>query len=155
MMVFLYLVLVLVLLAGIAVVWRFTMFRNSGAQGLLRRLPAQGVHGWRHGILRYVGEQARFYKLRSLSFNYDMSLDRRTVTFRGVRELTEEERDFMPGIEAVLLLEGPEGEMEFAAERHVEMALVSWIESAPDRRAQRGDMIELAERAGRGHREGR
>lgn len=147
-----YFLLALLLVAAIASTWRFTMFRNNGAQCLFRVLPAEGAHRWRHGVLRYVGEEARFYKLRSLSFNYDMSLDRRTVTFNGVRELSAEEREFMPEVDKVILLTGPEGDLEFAGERHVEMALISWIESAPDQRDQRGDMIELEERAHRGRR---
>lgn len=148
-----YVLLLLAATAGIASAWRFTMFRGHGAQCLLRAVPAQGSHGWRHGVLRYVGEHARFYKLRSLSFNYDLSLDRRSVSFNGVREPTAQERDFMPGVESVLLLGGPEGELEFAGARHVEMALISWLESAPDSRDQREDMNALAERASRGRRE--
>ena len=148
-----YVLLLLAATAGIASAWRFTMFRGHGAQCLLRAVPAQGSHGWRHGVLRYVGEHARFYKLRSLSFNYDLSLDRRSVSFNGVREPTAEERDFMPGVESVLLLGGPEGKLEFAGARHVEMALISWLESAPDSRDQREDMNALAERASRGLRE--
>lgn len=137
-------------LVAIAVGWRFTNVRNSGVQGIIRMLPADGAHGWRHGVLRYAGEEARFYKLRSLSFNYDYSLDRRTVTFHGIRKLTEEEQEFMPGVEGVLQLSGPQGDFEFAGDRHAEMALISWVESAPDSRAQRADMNELAERAQRG-----
>lgn len=148
-----YIALIVAVVVLIAVVWRFTMFRNSGVQGLIRRLPADGVHGWRHGVLRYVGEYARFYKLRSLSFHHDLSLDRRAVTFNGMREVTEEEREIMPTVESVLQLSGPEGDFEFAADRRVEMALISWVESAPDSRAQRGDMNALAERANRGRRE--
>lgn len=148
-----YLVLLVLVVVCAAVIWRFTMFRNSGAQCLLRTLPAEGAHGWRHGVLRYMGEEARFYKLRSLSFKYDLSWDRRTVMFNGFRELSALEADFMPGIAGVLQLSGPAGEFEIAAARHAEMALVSWVESAPDLRAQREDMNALAERAHRGRRQ--
>mgnify|MGYP001757730804 CR=1 FL=1 len=147
-----YIVALIFVFAAIAVAWRFMMFRNSGAQGLIRSLPADGVHGWRHGVVRYVGEEARFYKLRSLSFNYDMSIDRRDVTFNGVRDLTDDERDIMPQVEKVLSLSGPMGQFEFAGQRHAEMALISWVESAPDSRAQREDMNALAQRANRGRR---
>lgn len=145
-----FLLLLVATLVAIAVGWRFTNVRNSGVQGIIRMLPAEGAHGWRHGVLRYAGEEARFYKLRSLSFNYDYSLDRRTVTFNGIRELTDQEREFMPGVEGVLQLTGPKGDFEFAGDRHAEMALISWVESAPDSRAQRSDMNQLAERAQRG-----
>ena len=43
-------VVVIVLLAAL---WRLVSFRNTGSQGLLRNLPADGVHGWRHGVYRY------------------------------------------------------------------------------------------------------
>ncbi len=145
-------VLLVIALVVVAAVWRFTMFRNSGVQGLIRLLPAEGSHGWRHGVLRYSGDEARFYKLRSLSFNYDLAFDRRDMTFNGIRKLTDEERDFMPEVDTALELTGPMGDFEFAGERHAEMALISWVESAPDVRAQRGDMNELAERANRGRR---
>lgn len=144
-----FILLLMATLVAIAVGWRFTNVRNSGVQGIIRMLPADGAHGWRHGVLRYAGEEARFYKLRSLSFNYDSSLDRRTVTFHGIRDLTEDEKEFMPGVEGVLQLSGPQGDFEFAGDRHAEMALISWVESAPDSRAQRADMNELAERAQR------
>lgn len=152
MKIFAALLLLVLVLVAVAAVWRFTMFRNTGVQGLIRQLPAEGVHGWRHGVLRYAGEEARFYKLRSLSFNYDVSLDRRDMTFNGIRELTAEERDFMPGVDCVLELSGPQGDFEFAGKRHAEMALISWVESAPDSRMQRGDMNVLAQRASRGRR---
>ncbi|MCP1387306.1 DUF2550 domain-containing protein [Corynebacterium sp. TA-R-1] len=147
-----YLLVLFCALGGIAVLWRFMMFRNAGAQGLVRSLPAEGVHGWRHGVVRYVGEEARFYKLRSLSFNYDRAIDRRYVTFNGMREVTEAEREIMPDIESVLQLTGPDGDFEFAGAQPVEMALISWIESAPDSRTQREDMNALEERANRGRR---
>lgn len=149
-----YLAVLLVGMVAVALAWRFIMFRNAGAQGLVRVMPAEGVHGWRHGIVHYAGDEALFYKLRSLSFYCDFSIDRRNASFDGMRELTAEEQDFMPGVESVLELTAGDAKFEFAAERHVEMALISWIESAPDMRTQRGDMNVLAERAGRGGREG-
>ena len=42
--------LVLAVLAA-AAAWRFAMVRNSGARAMMRELPAQGIHGWRHGVL--------------------------------------------------------------------------------------------------------
>lgn len=143
------LLLIVVGVAGIAI-WRFAMFRNAGARGLIRRLPATGVRGWRHGVVKYTGEELQFYKLRSLSSNYDVSFDRRELTFNGVRELSADERMIMPGVTTVLELTCPEGDFEFAAERHVEMALISWVESAPDRRQERVDIRALTQRVQRG-----
>lgn len=143
------LLLVIIGIAGIAL-WRFVMFRNAGARGLIRKLPAAGVHGWRHGVVKYTGEELQFYKLRSLSSNYDVSFDRRDLTFNGVRELSPDEQVIMPGVTTVLQLSSPMGDFEFAAERHVEMALISWVESAPDRRQERVDFRALAQRVQRG-----
>ena len=56
----------------------------------------------------------------------------------------------MPGVTTVLQLSSPMGDFEFAAERHVEMALISWVESAPDRRQERVDFRALAQRVQRG-----
>lgn len=129
--------------------WRFANVRNSGARAMMRRLPAHGVHGWRHGVLRYDGERLLFYKLRSLSFLHDVALDRRGMQFEGFRDVTEGEREFMPDIGHVLCLSGPDGDFEFAADRRTEMGLVSWVESAPDARQERVDKRSLAARAQR------
>lgn len=43
-------------LAVLLAVWRFLTLRSRGTTILLRRLPASGVHGWRHGTIRYNGD---------------------------------------------------------------------------------------------------
>lgn len=128
-------------------VWRFVRVRNSGAQAMVRVLPAEGAHGWRHGVMRYDGDDLEFFKLRSLSFSHDAVLNRRGVQFDGFRDVTEAEREFMPDIGHVLQLSGPSGQFEFAADRHTEMGLISWIESAPDARQESVDKQQLLERA--------
>lgn len=132
-----------------AAAWRFAMVRNSGSRAMMRELPAEGVHGWRHGVLRYDGERLLFFKLRSLTFHHDVELDRRGVAFEGFRDVTEDERQFMPEICHVLRFSGPTGEFEFAADKHTEMGLVSWVEAAPDARKERIDVHSLAQRAQR------
>lgn len=127
-------------------VWRFARIRGTGARAMVRELPADGVHGWRHGVMRYEGEELKFYKLRSTSFSHDYLLDRRGVEFNGFRDVTEAEREFMPEIGHVLQFSGPAGDFEFAADRHTEMGLVSWVESAPDARKERVDKQLLLER---------
>ncbi|WP_155860892.1 DUF2550 domain-containing protein [Corynebacterium timonense] len=143
-------VLLVCVVAGVAAAWRFLRFRNSGAQGLFRKLPASGLHGWRHGVLRYSGEELEFFKLRSLSFCHDLVLDRREITITGFRELTEQERDFMPEVAVVMEITSSSGNFEFAGERHAQMALVSWVESAPDRRQQQRGSAYKAYLAHRG-----
>lgn len=140
--------IVLVVLAA-AAAWRFAMVRNSGARAMMRELPADGVHGWRHGVLRYDGERLLFFKLRSLTFHHDVELDRRGVEFEGFRDVTAGEREFMPEIGHVLCFSGPTGDFEFAADVHTEMGLISWVEAAPDARKERIDVHSLAQRAHR------
>ncbi len=139
-------VIVLLAFSAAAAAWRFASVRNSGSMAMMRVLPAQGVHGWRHGVVRYDGDVLRFYKLRSLSFSSDESIDRRGMQFGGFRDVAEGEREFMPDIGHVLQVSGPDGDFEFAADRHTEMGLVSWIESAPDARQERVDKQLLAQR---------
>lgn len=143
--------LIVCALAGAAAVWRFMRVRNAGARGLFRQLPASGLHGWRHGVLRYKGEELEFFKLRSLSFSRDLALARRDISITGLRELTEQEADFMPGVSVVLQLDCPAGAYEFAADRRTEMALVSWVEAAPDRRQERRDLTFQAHQAHLAH----
>lgn len=137
----------LFLLAG--ALWRFARVRGSGARAMVRELPAEGVHGWRHGVMRYEGEELQFYKLRSMSFHHDYLLDRRGVHFEGFRDVTDAEREFMPDIAHILMFESPAGDFEFAADKHTEMGLISWIESGPDERRERVDKQQLLERAQR------
>lgn len=146
-MIFVACIAALVLAAAAA--WRFSMVRNSGAPAMMRELPAEGIHGWRHGVMRYDGERLLFFKLRSLTFSHDVELDRCGVEFEGFRDVTEGEREFMPEIGHVLHFSGPTGDFEFAADRHTEMGLVSWIEAAPDVRKERIDVRSLAQRARR------
>ena len=142
---FLFGAVVVVLLAG--ALWRFLTVRNNGTPALLRKLPATGTHGWRHGIAVYTGETMRFFKLRSLSFSADMELNRSMLSIDGNRQATETERHFMPGVEVVVLFSSASERFEFATDRHAGMALVSWVESAPDRRQVRTDMNRLHNRA--------
>lgn len=149
---FLFGAVAIVLLAG--ALWRFLTVRNNGTPALMRQLPAEGTHGWRHGIAVYTGETMRFFKLRSLSFSADIVLNRSTLSITGNRNATETERDFMPGVEVVVLFSasnGENGEYEFASNRRAAMALISWVESAPDSRQVRTDMNRLHQRAFRGN----
>lgn len=89
--------------------------------------------------------------LRSLSFGADVVLSRNAIHVTGRRQATEIEREFMPGVEVVIVFSADGREYEFACDRHTAMALVSWLESAPDRRQVRTDMNDLRHRAFRTH----
>lgn len=145
---FLFGAVLIVLIAG--ALWRFLTVRNNGTPALLRRLPATGTHGWRHGIAAYKGETVRFFKLRSFSFSADMELNRSMLSITGNRQATETERHFMPGVEVVVSFSSAGEDYEFATDRHAGMALVSWVESAPDRRKVRPDMHRLRSRLFKG-----
>src|SRR6202012_3896583 len=60
---------VLVALLGAAVLalsYRLWKLRQGGTAGIMRDIPAVGGHGWRHGVIRYRGGEAAFYRLSSL-----------------------------------------------------------------------------------------
>ena len=65
------------LLAVLLLGYRLWKMRQGGTAALLRDAPAVGGHGWRHGVIRYRGEEARFYRLSSLRPWPDRRLGRR------------------------------------------------------------------------------
>lgn len=73
-------VLVVVLAAAvIALSYRLWKLRQGGTAGIMRDIPAVGGHGWRHGVIRYRGGEAAFYRLSSLRLWPDRRLSRRGV----------------------------------------------------------------------------
>ncbi|MBV7292963.1 DUF2550 domain-containing protein [Corynebacterium sp. TAE3-ERU16] len=124
---------VLVVLAG----WRFLRVRATGCGILLRRLPAVGVHGWRHGALRYSGDGLEFYKLRSVSPSADLRFPRTGAEVTERREPTVAEMTFMPAGVRIIELSVLDDRYELALDGHGETALTSWIESAPSARQER------------------
>jgi hypothetical protein len=54
-------------LAVTALGYRLWKLRQvGGTAAILRDYPAEGGHGWRHGVLRYSGGEADFYRLSSM-----------------------------------------------------------------------------------------
>src|ERR1700751_6203950 len=82
---------VLVALLGMAVValsYRLWKLRQGGTAAILRDIPAVGGHGWRHGVIRYRGAEAGFYRLSSPRLWPDRRLSRHgieIVSRRGPR----------------------------------------------------------------------
>ena len=137
---------IVVLLAAI----RFFSHRSRGTQVLVRTLPAGDTRGWRHGVIRYSGEDMEFYKLRSLNPSCDMRFDRRVVTYVGTRPLDDDEASFIvQPAEAVHLRIGTQ-DVEIALEPDSALALNAWIESAPSPRQERTDLARLRARSYRG-----
>lgn len=136
------LVAIVVLAAG-----RFFSLRSRGTAVVLRRLPAKGLHGWRHGVLRYSGEYVEFYKLRSVSPSHDLRFNRLTIEITGSRPLTDDEAVFISeGAEALHVTVGGE-EFELAMDIHASMAFNAWVEASPSARQQRMDHRQLRHRA--------
>lgn len=89
-------VLVVVLgLAVLALSYRLWKLRQGGTAGIMRDIPAVGGHGWRHGVIRYRGGEAAFYRLSSLRLWPDRRLSRRGVEIISRRAPRGDEFDIM------------------------------------------------------------
>ncbi|HKM24573.1 MAG TPA: DUF2550 domain-containing protein [Corynebacterium sp.] len=142
---------VIVLLAVLLALWRFLTLRSRGQTVLLRRLPASGLHGWRHGTLRYDGDELLYYKLRSLSPRADHVFHRQQLEFLDSRDVSRDEGGFMSrDLRIATLAEDNDVRYEFALDQHGLMALTAWMESAPDIRHERIDHAALRNRITRG-----
>ncbi|WP_299559862.1 DUF2550 domain-containing protein [uncultured Mycolicibacterium sp.] len=113
----------------------------GGNAAILRDLPAEGGHGWRHGVLRYRGGQADFFRLSSLRWWPDRRLSRRGLEIVGRRSPRGDEFDIMTDETVVLELRdvGPERRRgyEIALDRGALTAFLSWVESRPSPRSRR------------------
>lgn len=136
---------VLVVLGVVLIgLWRFLTVRSVGTQVILREMPATGPHGWRHGRVRYAGETAQYYKLRSLSPWADAVVDRRELSLDGRRDVTPDEASFIPADRTVVQFHHTDGRRwEMVLDRTAEMAFTAWLEAAPDRRQERIDLSAL------------
>lgn len=129
------------LLAVLLLVFRLFKMRQGGTAAILRDIPADGTHGWRHGVIRYRGEEARFYRLSSLRLWPDRRLIRRGLEVTGRRAPRGDEFDLMTDATVVLELKDTSGEQardyEMALDRSSLTAFLSWVESSPSPRARR------------------
>ncbi len=131
-------VLVLVVLALSYRLWKLG---QGGTAAILRDMPAVGGHGWRHGVVRYRGGEARFYRLSSLRPWPDRRLGRRGLEIVSRRVPRGDEFDIMTEETVVLELDDSTGEQrrgyEMALDRGALTAFLSWLESRPSPRARR------------------
>ena len=88
-------ILVVLLLAVLMLGFRLWKMRQGGTAAIVRDLPASGGHGWRHGVIRYRGEEARFYRLSSVRLWPDRRLSRRGLEITGRRSPRGDEFDIM------------------------------------------------------------
>ena len=135
---------VLVALLGIAVValsYRLWKLRQGGTAAIMRDIPAVGGHGWRHGVIRYRGGEAAFYRLSSLRLWPDRRLSRRGVEIVARRAPRGDEFDIMTDKIVVLELRDTTQERrsgyEIALDQGAFTAFQSWLESRPSPRARR------------------
>ena len=131
-------VLLLIVLALTIRLWNLG---QGGMAAILRDIPAVGGHGWRHGVLRYRGDEARFYRLSSLRLWPDRRLVRRGLEVVARRAPRGDEFDLMTEETVVLELldataDAPRG-YELALDRGALTAFLSWVESRPSPRSRR------------------
>jgi hypothetical protein len=124
-----------------ALSFRLWKLGQSGTPAILRDTPAVGGHGWRHGVIRYRGDEARFYRLSSLRLWPDRRLSRRGLEIMSRRPPRGDEVDIMTEEIAVLELQdstgGQHNSYEMALDRGALTAFLSWVESRPSPRARR------------------
>lgn len=126
-----------VLLGVVFLVYRLWQMRQGGTAALMRDVPAVGGHGWRHGVIRYRGEEARFYRLSSLRPSPDRRLSRRGLEITGRRAPRGDEFDIMADEAVVMELNDANAGYELALDRTALTAFLSWVESRPSPRARR------------------
>jgi hypothetical protein len=129
------------LLVVVALTYRLWKLRQGGTAAILRDIPAVGGHGWRHGVIRYRGDEARYYRLSSLRWWPDRRLSRRGLEIISRRSPRGDEFDIMS--DAIVVLELHDTTIdrwrgyEIALDRGALTAFLSWVESSPSPRARR------------------
>lgn len=140
-MIFMVALVGVLLLAVLALSYRLWKLRQGGTAGILRDIPAVGGHGWRHGVIRYAGDEARFYRLSSLRWWPDRRLSRRGLDVISRRPPRGDEFDIMTEEIVILELHDTSGERrrgyEVALDRGALTAFLSWVESRPSPRSRR------------------
>ncbi|MBS9535393.1 DUF2550 domain-containing protein [Mycobacterium sp. M1] len=134
-------VLITVLLGAVLVLsFRLWKLRQGGTAAIMRDLPADGGHGWRHGVIRYRGGEAAFYRLSSVRLWPDRRLSRRGVEVVARRAPRGDEFDIMTDEVVVLELRDATQERrtgsEIAMDRGARSAFLSWLEARPSPRAR-------------------
>ena len=129
------------LLAVIALSYRLWKLRQGGTAAILRDIPAVGGQGWRHGVIRYRGDEAGFFRLSSLRWWPDRRLSRRGLEIISRRPPRGDESDIMTEEIAVLELKDSSPERrrgyEVALDRGALTGFTSWLESRPSPRTRR------------------
>lgn len=143
MVVMVVLVCILFLLV-VALSYRLWKLRQGGTAAILRDSPAVGGHGWRHGVMRYRGGEAVFFRLSSPRLGPDRRLSRRGIEIVSRRSPRGDEFDIMTQEIVILELRDTTPDRrrgyEIALDRGALTAFLSWLESRPSPRARRRSM---------------
>src|SRR5271156_4372507 len=127
--------------AVLALSYRLWKLRQGGTAGIMRDIPAVGGHGWRHGVIRYRGGEAAFYRLSSVRWWPDRRLSRRGLEIVARRAPRGDEFDIMTDEIVVLelrdIIAGRRSGYEIALDQGALTAFQSWLESRPSPRARR------------------
>ncbi|MBS4727292.1 DUF2550 domain-containing protein [Mycobacterium sp. SM1] len=129
------------LLIVVALSYRLWKLRQGGTAAIMRDIPAAAGQGWRHGVVRYQGGEAAFYRLSSVRLWPDRRLSRRGVEVVSRRSPRGDEFDIMT--EEIVVLELRDTTQvhrrgyELALDRGALTAFLSWLESRPSPRARR------------------
>jgi hypothetical protein len=124
----------------VALSFRLWKLRQGGTAAIMRDIPAVGGHGWRHGVIRYRGSHAVFYRLSSVRPWPDRQLNRRGAEVVSRRAPRGDEFDIMT--EEIIVLElrdttqDRRAGYEIALDRGALTAFQSWLESRPSPRAR-------------------
>jgi hypothetical protein len=134
------LIVVVLLLTALtsASLYRFAMLRRGGTSALLRVLPADGGHGWRHGLIRYGEDELVFFKLTSLKPGPDSRISRQGIELDRRRGPRGDEYDIMTDAIVVMSITDGDDGYEVALDRGSLAAFQSWVESRPSGRSMRG-----------------
>ncbi|MCS4534863.1 DUF2550 domain-containing protein [Corynebacterium sp. HS2168-gen11] len=133
------------------IMWRFFALRSSGSNAIVRRLPASGTSGWRHGLFFYSGTSLRFYQVRSISPYADIEFERSRLHVVGQREQLPEETDIMDTSDPIVIVEYQGEQYEVQLSARGRLAFIAWIESAPDARMVHINLHELRRKIGYKH----
>lgn len=137
-MVLLIILVVLLVFVVAALLYRLAMLRRGGTAALVRVLPNNPGHGWRHGLIRYGDTSLVFFKLFSLRLGPDSRLSRSSVAVRDRRDPVGAEHDLMTNEIVILEVSDAGVSYEVALDRGALTAFLSWVESRPSGRSVRG-----------------
>ncbi|WP_066165577.1 DUF2550 domain-containing protein [Gordonia hydrophobica] len=129
------------LLISAGVMYRLVEVRRAGTPVLLRSLPAEADHGWRHGSVHYGEEALAYYRLSSLRPGPTVSMSRRRIEIVGRRSPVGTELEIMDPRDSIVELAigrtDKAARYELGMSPEVHTAFLSWIESRQPRRARR------------------